>query len=131
MNHQKIKNITLDDISIINDKCVIKNSICQNTPGIFLIHAEWCGHCKRFLPTYEKISEMLNKEHVLNVPLVALESEELKDNDKVEKLNFRGFPTIKFFDQNGVVMDDEYKGDRGIYYILQELCDRYHKCYQQ
>ncbi len=130
MNHQKIKNISLDDISIINNKCVIKTSISQKTPGIFLIHAEWCGHCKRFLPTYEKIAQMLNKEHVLNVPLVALESEELTDNNKAQKLNFRGFPTIKFFDQNGVIMDDEYKGGREINNILKELCDRYHKCYQ-
>ena len=130
MNHQKIKDITLDDISIIDNKCVINISIIQNTPGIFLIHAEWCGHCKRFLPTYKKLAEMLNKQNELNAPFVALESEELTDKTKVEKLNFRGFPTIKFFDQNGVIMDEEYNGDRKADSILQELCDRYHKCYQ-
>lgn len=132
VNHQNIIDISLKnkDISLINSECVVKESIIKNTPGVLLIHAHWCGHCTRFLPTYKKIAQMLNTPDQLNVPLLALESDQLTDKDVVSKLNFAGFPTIKFFDQRGVIMDDDYNGKREINDILKEICNRYHKCYQ-
>jgi len=126
----KIINISLKDISVNNkSKCVVNTKITKNIPGILLIHAHWCGHCKRFLPTYQKLSQVLNTDGKMNLPVLAIESEELNDNNKVNKLNFRGFPTIKFFDQNGVIMDDDYNGDRSLKALLQEICNRYHRCY--
>lgn len=125
-----IKNLSLknQDITVQNSKCVIKPSICNNKPGILLIHANWCGHCKRFKPVYEEINRILNK-NVVNAPLLALESEEMTDENVVKKLNVRGFPTILFFDQNGVIMDKPYENERTPKHILQELCNRVHSCY--
>ena len=136
-NHQNIIDLKIDHISLNNnDKLVIDRSISKYKPGILLIHAHWCGHCQIFLPKYKQIAEILNKPNELNVPVLGIESEEL-NNDKLQtktkvfKLNFRGFPTIKFFDQNGVIMDKEYSGSREINDILKELCNRYHKCYNE
>lgn len=134
MSYQDMKDIKLNHISINNNsKCVIDSSVNKNTPGMLLIHAHWCGHCTRFLPTYKKIAKMLNTPDQVNVPLLGIESEELKKDKNQEitsKLNFHGFPTIKFFDQNGVIMDEDYNGKREADDILRELCNRYHKCYQ-
>lgn len=126
-----IKKLSLrnKDITIQNSKCVINNTITHNKPGILLIHAHWCGHCKRFWPEYEKINRIINTNEI-NAPILSLENDDMTDENIVKKLKVSGFPTILFFDQNGVIMDKPYEGQRICKNILQELCDRVHKCYQ-
>jgi thiol-disulfide isomerase/thioredoxin len=106
----------------------VNKKITNGEPGILLIHASWCGHCKRFTPTYQGISQKLNKNR-LAFPCVAIESEELKkDNGQLSKaLSIEGYPTIKFFDQNGKIIGD-YNGGRDEKEILNNICDVYHHC---
>lgn len=126
-----IRNLSLKnkDITVQNSKCVINKSICNNKPGILLVYANWCGHCTRFKPVYQEINKILNTTRI-NAPLLALENEEMTDENVVKKLNVRGFPTILFFDQNGVIMDKPYEGERTSQKILQELCNRVHDFFE-
>lgn len=101
----------------------------HGNPGLLLIHASWCGHCKRFVPTFQSICTRLNKKNGNDFPCLAIEDEALhQDGGKLaEALGVGGFPTLKFFDQNGKIMGD-YKGSRDEVDLLQTICNVYHHC---
>ena len=119
-------NLKISDVGVgQNGDVYIRNN--SGNPGMLLIYANWCGHCVRFKPSFIELSQMLNKNGN-DFPFMAIEDSELKkDVEKVEALNFRGYPTIKFFDQNGRIIGD-YNGNRTNDAILQEVCSVYHKC---
>jgi thiol-disulfide isomerase/thioredoxin len=120
-------NLTISDLRVSpqNESVYIKNN--SKNPGLLLIHAKWCGHCVRFKPKFIEISNMLNRNGN-DFPFMAIEDEELqKDTDKLQALKFRGYPTLKFFDQTGRIIGD-YQGDRDTSSILQEICSVYHRC---
>jgi len=126
----------IDDITLeLNKNDFIKNgndliingySKKYNKPGMLLIWATWCGHCVRFKPSYSKLSKFLNKDNI-NFPTCAIESEDI-DHHLGQLLNFRGFPTIKYIDQNGKILND-YNGNRDVESMLGDICKVYHKCY--
>lgn len=116
--------LSIKDFTIKSNKAQLISPKVKGTPGILLIFANWCSHCKKFMPTYEKIAASLGKEY----PCVAIEEAELRKNNSVSTaLDFQGFPTIKFFDQNGVIIG-EYSGNRSESDILQHICKVYHHC---
>ena len=118
-------NLSVKDFKITKDNVFVKTN---NNPGILLIHATWCGYCKRFIPAYKRVCQLLNARDT-TFPCLAIESEELKaDGGKLSNaLNVEGFPTIKFFDQNGKIIGD-YNGDRDPDSILKNICKVYHHC---
>lgn len=123
---EKISGIILtpSDFYNKNGKLYIKKEKTNGTPGILLIHADWCGHCKRFIPTYNKIVNYYGKK----IPCTSIEESVLSRNQQLVKdLNFRGFPTIKFFDQDGFI-DKDHNGSRDSTSILKDLCSYYHNC---
>jgi len=75
-----------------------------HNPTLMLFHADWCGHCVRLMPTFDKFSSAVNKEKINIVKLNA-------DNNAsaVKSFNVEGFPTIllsepksrKFITYNG------------------------------
>lgn len=82
-------------------------AVQDNKPTLFLCYANWCGHCIRFKPTWDKIKRTLssNKDvHVVEVEydFIGLLPRTLQ--------NIRGFPTIQIV-KNGRVAK-EYQGDR-------------------
>ena len=105
---------------------VVKNLNNGNKLIIVMFQATWCGHCVRFKPSYSKLSKFLNKDNI-NFPTCAIESENI-DKHLGQLLNFRGFPTIKYIDQNGKILND-YNGDRDVEAMLGDICKVYHKCY--
>jgi thiol-disulfide isomerase/thioredoxin len=112
------------DFQISGNDVIIKTP--SRVPGMLLIHAEWCIYCKRFIPTFNELSTRLGKEFVC----ASIESEELKNADElVSALNFKGFPTICFFDQNGKISHQQYDGARDTQSMLNAICKLYHKCY--
>lgn len=118
-------NLSVKHFKITQNGVYVKNN---GNPGMLLIHATWCGHCKNFVPTYQRLCKLLNKKQGA-YPCVAIESEELKaDGGRLsDVLGVEGFPTIKFFDQNGKIIRD-YTGNREPQSILGEICDVYHHC---
>jgi thiol-disulfide isomerase/thioredoxin len=92
-------------------------------PSMLLIRANWCGHCVRFLDFYKKMAKRLGK----TFPLHSIEDTHI-NKDLGQALNFKGYPTIKFIDAKGYIMED-YKGERTEEAILAKICQVYHKCF--
>ena len=76
-----------------------------NEKNIFLFKAEWCGHCKTFLPTWEKLEGEYKNNKKIN--FVTFDSEK----NKVEQImyNIKGYPSILIQTGNGT---KEYQGNR-------------------
>jgi len=70
---------------------------------IYLFKAEWCGHCKGFKPTWEKIKEEYKDKYTF----ITVDSE--KDKKKIEEWKISGFPTIIKKTNNNA---EEYVGPR-------------------
>jgi thiol-disulfide isomerase/thioredoxin len=116
------KNFYRDD----NGNVFVKNS--SGNPGLLLIHATWCGHCKRFKPVFQSLCAKLNRKNIDDFPCFAIEDSDLSEKPELVKaLNFRGYPTIKFFDQYGKLIGD-YEGERSEPAILEQICQVYHHC---
>jgi len=121
------KNLSISDLKIKNGKVYINNSVLNNNPGIILLWGDFCGHCHNFIPTFQELSGHLNKNNT-NFACLAIESGELNKNSEITTaLNFQGFPTMKFVDQNGQILGD-YQGSRDIKSLQDSICKVYHHC---
>lgn len=71
---------------------------------VTLYYADWCGHCKTFKPTWEKLKYELDSNGIQYN-----EYEHTKDKKIIEKENVEGFPTIRI-ENNGE--KEDYSGSR-------------------
>ncbi|KAJ6240671.1 protein disulfide-isomerase a6 [Anaeramoeba flamelloides] len=55
-----------------------------------LFHANWCGHCKKLMPDFEKAAERLKG-------LVTFAKVESSESDLMRKYGIEGYPTMKMF----------------------------------
>lgn len=112
------------DFQIHGKHVVINPNKTGRVQGMLLIFATWCGHCHTFLPTFNNISDTMGDGYCC----ASIESEELKGQDSLNKaLDFQGFPTICFFNKNGVIVN-KYNGARDKKDILDNICKNYHHC---
>jgi protein disulfide-isomerase-like protein len=79
-----------------------------NNPTLLFFHATWCGHCKKFMPTFDKFAKAINGGK-LNI--VKFDSD--KDKSVVEKFGVQGFPTLMLHDPKSKSFIN-YTGDRSI-----------------
>jgi thiol-disulfide isomerase/thioredoxin len=70
---------------------------------LILFKADWCGHCKTFKPTWEKVSEIYNKKY----NFVVYDAD--KQTDKFKEYKVDAFPTVLVKNGNNVM---SYEGDR-------------------
>jgi thiol-disulfide isomerase/thioredoxin len=121
------KNLSISDFTVKNGNVYINKSFLNGNPGIVLIWGDFCSHCHRFIPTYQELSGKLNKNST-NFACLAIENGELNKDSKITAaLNFQGFPTTKFVDQNGKVLGD-YNGARDLNSLQDTVCKVYHHC---
>ena len=114
------------DFLVKHNKVFINPNKTDGNPGMLLIHGDFCGHCHRFYPTFNSISDKINKDFCC----ASIESEQLKGQESLKSaLDFKGFPTICFFNQNGMIIS-QYDGNRDEMSILDNICKTYHQCYQ-
>jgi len=92
----KVVGKTFHDVVINNDKHVLIE-----------FYAPWCGHCKKFAPTYEEIAKVFNSES-LNVVVAKMDATE---ND-VDGLDIAGYPTIKLYKAGEKSNPVDYQGKR-------------------
>ncbi len=85
-----------------NDEKIINNEI-EDKPKVVLIHAEWCGHCKRLMPDWKTMKgELMTNHKMTEDDFYEIESEET--HEKLPELNkyvhvgepiqADGYPTI-------------------------------------
>jgi len=55
---------------------------------VYLFKADWCGHCKGFKPTWEKLQKDLSNKF----EFITMDSE--KNKEEITKWDIKGFPTI-------------------------------------
>ena len=68
----------------------------KNKPAIIIFHANWCGHCKKFMPEWNKFT---SKNSNASIDLLDYESDQSPNMMKLHGIN--GFPTVKYC-PNGV-----------------------------
>jgi thiol-disulfide isomerase/thioredoxin len=72
-------------------------------PKIVLFKADWCGHCKMFMPVWTKLQE----DYKRTIKFITYDSEVHKD--QINKMNVQGYPTIHILQNGG---REEYIGER-------------------
>ena len=91
----------------------------SNSPAFVVVYAEWCGHCKRFMPEYK---QLMNKYDKINgVKLYALDSEAPEHKEVIQKMNVQGFPTIRFYPKGITENYVDYDGGRTAQAIITYL----------
>eukprot|EP00698_Gefionella_okellyi_P019194 TRINITY_DN5853_c0_g1_i1.p1 TRINITY_DN5853_c0_g1~~TRINITY_DN5853_c0_g1_i1.p1 ORF type:complete len:358 (-),score=99.23 TRINITY_DN5853_c0_g1_i1:33-1106(-) len=60
-------------------------------------YAPWCGHCKSFMPEYERVAAALKGES--DVVISQIDADKYRDVGG--RFGVQGFPTIKFFPKGG------------------------------
>lgn len=90
-------------------------------PTLVLVYAEWCGHCKDFMPTWDDFVESTNNGQAIGVRLVKVSGPDAPE--VVDMLGIKGFPTLVFMpnglnDPSGAF---HYLGERSIPAIRQFL----------
>lgn len=126
MRDSEINGIKLSAKDFMTDgkDMYIDPKLISGKPGMVLIHATWCSHCKHFKPVFNDLVRSIGDEFIFT----SVESEILKSSQELStSLNFQGYPTIKIFDKTGRIMG-EYKGQRTSEAILKYICKVYNHC---
>lgn len=118
--------LTASDFKVRGKNVFINTQKTKSVPGMLLLHGFFCGHCTRFMPTFNEISDNIGSGYTC----MSIESEELKGQGQlVSALDFQGYPTICFVNQKGMIIS-QYNGKRDKKSVLDEICDKFHKCIQ-
>ena len=72
---------------------------------VILFKADWCGHCKQFKPTWEKIADMYKQKY----NFVTYDAD--NQTDKFKEYKVDAFPTILVKNGSNII---PYDGDRSI-----------------
>ena len=102
----------VDDLYQVNNKINTQDDIGYSKKTLVLYHADWCGHCKHFLPVWKKF--------VSQYPNIKTDSIECSNEaNKAKCANIEGFPTVLLYVDGKPI---QYNGDRtidGLYNFVQ------------
>jgi thiol-disulfide isomerase/thioredoxin len=91
--------------------------------NITLFHADWCGHCVNFMPTFEAMKN--NKQANMNIGFNKVSDIELanlqKNKRQINGVDIEGFPTIKIDIQGNTY---NYMGERTQEKIYNFILDK-------
>lgn len=103
--------LSLIVLYLFKNKIIIDKFENNKNIKIVLVHATWCGHCKKYRQTKifdEKLPNKLkNNDKYANVIIQELDYDEHKDF--AEKYNINSFPTILIIKDD---KDYKFKGNR-------------------
>ena len=91
---------------------ILKNSMklkqlggSNSKPQLYLFKANWCGHCKNFIPEWDKLKEDSNLNN--KVEFITMDSE--KNATEIKEWEIKGFPTLILKKGNDAI---EYNDNR-------------------
>ena len=85
-------------------------------PTVVLLHANWCGHCKDFMPTWDSFAAKCQQRNVNAIKVESAEEESIQQWGGVQ-----GFPTVRLDKGEGNKI--EYEGPRTEEGLSQFLSD--------
>lgn len=94
MNTRKAKNRSSGDMDIETEED-IKNlmaTLKQFMVVLLFIHADWCGHCQTFKPTWEEYKKMSGR----NIPMIKV-NEKVLAKTPFSGAKVEGFPSMAIF----------------------------------
>ncbi len=112
------------DFKIVNKQVYILPDKTKNRTGILLVWGDFCGHCHRFMPTFNEITDKVKN----SVTCLAIESEQFQNDQTLARaLNLQGYPSLYFFNDKGLITE-MYNGSRDQKSILDQICKNFHYC---
>jgi thiol-disulfide isomerase/thioredoxin len=112
-----ILELTLKDFKFTNNKLYINNKYFKDTKGFIIFYAPWCKFCNKLAPML--IDLALSNINIFEFGAVNSENIEGGNDKLCSYANISGFPTIKYIDTSGLLIDYkyEYKLDNLLYFI--------------
>jgi len=98
----------------INKNNMIMTGGSENKKTLALFKADWCGHCKAFKSTWEKLKNNMDKK----ISFVTYDAD--KNKNEIQNFQIQGFPTLILLTGNKAV---EYIGPRDEYSIKEFIKD--------
>jgi len=89
----------------------------NSQPAFIMYYAEWCGHCKRTKPEFQKLKESYSG----SVKIDMIDCEDPKNAELVKQQNIKGFPTIRYYPNGLSENHQEYSGNRTLFDFNQYL----------
>ena len=77
---------------------------------LVLFYADWCGHCKKFKPIWDDMSNQSNKDGKNKLLKIDLGGDDPKNTSIMEKYKVDGFPTVALL--NNGKLEETYNGER-------------------
>lgn len=87
---------------------VIQRKIENHQNVMIVFHAEWCGHCRRFIPEYDELSRY---PLTYNFELIKIKCGDESTSNTCQHFNVRKYPTLKVF-YKGVELSNEPSRDK-------------------
>jgi thiol-disulfide isomerase/thioredoxin len=70
------------------------SKINKNLPFCVLFYADWCGHCKNFMPTWNSLTESLPSDKINMIKISCVDKEQ--QCNAIDDI--KGYPTIIYVD---------------------------------
>ncbi len=105
---------------IVSNGAFVKEGFETSNSKLILFYADWCGHCKKFKPIFDKeLKELISSS---NIP-VKLESIDCDKNPEItSKYNISAFPTLILEVNNKLInYDGQRKSEDIIQFIKKHL----------
>ena len=72
---------------------------------LYLFKADWCGHCKNFMPIWKDLQKSVGNKINFNT------FDADKNKNEIKEFNIQGFPTLILIKNNTKI---EYEGERDV-----------------
>lgn len=86
-------------------------------PCLVMYYAEWCGHCQKAKPEFERLIEEYNG----NAKIMMINCDDASNKELVESQGIKGYPTIRYYKNGLNGAYDEYSGERKYSNFVQYL----------
>lgn len=81
--------------SYVSNKEFIEKGDDNDVAEIYFFYTEWCPHCKKARPEWDKFKDMVGENKVNNTNIYFYEIDCDKDTATANKFKVEGYPTIK------------------------------------